>query len=213
MSLFSIIVPIYNVEEYLPKCIDSIIKQSFQDFELILVDDGSPDSCPQICDRYAALDTRVKVIHKENGGLVSARKAGVAVAAGKYICFVDGDDFIQEDMLETYANELKKKQVDIICASYTEYLSELKSTRKVSQSIPCGVYDKQQLRENVYPRMLSTSPFFTFYIKPSVCIKCINTKIVSTVYQMITENISLTLSANHSIKRIFNLYFKFVLLS
>ena len=96
---FSIVVPIYNVEAYLVECIESILEQSFQNFELILVDEGSPDHCPVICDRYAAKDPRIQVIHKKNGGLVSARKAGTRQSRGQYILHVDGDDRIEEGML------------------------------------------------------------------------------------------------------------------
>ena len=107
MPKFSIIVPIYNIEKYIEKCIDSVLAQGFTDFELILVDDGSPDSCPQICDEYAKKDARVKVIHKKNGGLSSARNAGLAVAEGEYCWMVDGDDYVSPDALEKilpYAN-------------------------------------------------------------------------------------------------------------
>ena len=90
--LFSVIVPIYNIEKYIRRCIDSVLLQSFTDFELILVDDGSPDRCGAICDEYAKKDERIKVIHKENGGLVSARQAGIKVASGDYIFHLDGDD-------------------------------------------------------------------------------------------------------------------------
>ena len=89
---FSVIVPIYKVEKYLTRCIESVLEQSFSDYELILVDDGSPDACPGICDRYAEKDGRIRVIHKENGGLVSARQAGIRVAAGEYVFNLDGDD-------------------------------------------------------------------------------------------------------------------------
>ena len=98
----SIIVPVYKVEKYLRKCIDSIINQTLKDIEIILVDDGSPDNCGKICDEYAAKDTRIKVIHKENGGLSSARNAGMEVAEGEYIGFVDSDDWIETD----YVGEL-----------------------------------------------------------------------------------------------------------
>ncbi len=91
----SIIVPVYKVEPYIHQCVDSILAQTFADFELILVDDGSPDNCPRICDEYAELDPRVKVIHKANGGLVSARKAGLRAARGKYIGYVDSDDWVE----------------------------------------------------------------------------------------------------------------------
>lgn len=96
--MISVIVPIYNVEKYLRRCLDSIIAQTYQDLEIILVDDGSPDACPAICDEYAQMDSRIKVVHKENGGLSDARNSGLKVAAGEYIGFVDSDDFILPDM-------------------------------------------------------------------------------------------------------------------
>ena len=96
---FSIIVPVYNVEKYLCECIDSILTQSFTDYELILVDDGSPDNCPAMCDSFASDDKRVKVIHKENGGLSDARNAGIKAAVGQYVMFVDSDDYIEEGSL------------------------------------------------------------------------------------------------------------------
>ena len=99
MPEISIIVPVYNTEKYLHRCIDSILAQTFTDFELILVDDGSPDNCPQICDEYAEKDCRVKVIHQENGGLSAARNAGIDIATGTFIFFCDSDDYIKEDCL------------------------------------------------------------------------------------------------------------------
>ncbi len=99
--VISIVVPVYKVEAYLEKCVDSILNQTFTDFELILVDDGSPDKCPRICDEYAKRDSRVKVIHKENGGLSDARNVGIEVATGTFIGFVDSDDYIASDMYES----------------------------------------------------------------------------------------------------------------
>ena len=100
MPLISVIVPVYKVEPYLSRCIDSILSQTFTDFELILVDDGSPDNCGKICDEYAKNNKRIRVIHKENGGLSSARNAGIAIARGEWIHFVDSDDLIHPKMLE-----------------------------------------------------------------------------------------------------------------
>lgn len=100
MCEISIIVPIYKVERYLKRCVDSILNQTFTDFELILVDDGSPDNCGRICDEYAEKDNRIYVIHKENGGLSDARNAGLDYATGQYIIFVDSDDFVEPDLLE-----------------------------------------------------------------------------------------------------------------
>lgn len=105
--LISVIVPIYKVEKYLSKCIDSILNQTFTDFELILVDDGSPDNCGKMCDEYAEKDNRIHVIHKENGGLSDARNAGLDYATGQYIVFVDSDDFIEVDLLEKAYNTIK----------------------------------------------------------------------------------------------------------
>ena len=93
MPFFSIIVPVYKVEKYLNQCVSSILEQDFKDFELILVDDGSPDGCPAICDELAITDERIKVIHKINGGLSDARNAGLAIASGDYVIFLDSDDF------------------------------------------------------------------------------------------------------------------------
>ena len=99
--LLSIIVPIYNVEEYLPECLDSIFAQTFTDYELILVDDGSPDNCPKICDEAASKDARVRVIHQKNGGLSAARNAGLDIARGEWIGFIDSDDMIPVNYYET----------------------------------------------------------------------------------------------------------------
>lgn len=96
----SVIVPVYGVEQWLPACVESILAQTFADFELILVDDGSPDNCPALCDGYAAKDERVRVIHRENGGLSAARNTGLDAVAGEYICFVDSDDVIAPRYLE-----------------------------------------------------------------------------------------------------------------
>lgn len=100
LSLVSIIVPIYKVKDYLDECVQSIVDQTYRNLEIILVDDGSPDACPQMCDDWAKKDNRIKVVHKPNGGLSSARNAGLDVAKGEYLCFVDSDDFITQDYVE-----------------------------------------------------------------------------------------------------------------
>lgn len=115
MALISVIIPVYKVEEYLENCIQSVIKQTVSDLEIILVDDGSPDQCPEICDLWADKDSRIKVIHKENGGLSDARNAGLDIAQGEYLSFVDSDDWIAPDMYEIMLEALKREQADI-CA-------------------------------------------------------------------------------------------------
>ena len=122
MPEISIIVPVYKVEKLLDRCVRSILSQTYQDFELILVDDGSPDNCPKMCDEYAKEDTRVRVLHKENGGLSDARNAGILIAKGKYIGFVDSDDYIAPDMYETLYNNLIENNADVsVCGLYNCY--------------------------------------------------------------------------------------------
>ncbi|MGL5203953.1 glycosyltransferase family 2 protein [Cetobacterium sp.] len=126
----SIIVPVYKVEKYLRRCIDSILAQTFKNFELILIDDGSPDNCGKICDEYAEKDERVVVIHKENGGQSSARNLGLDTAKGKYIGFVDSDDWIEPDMYETLYNLILKSDKDISNIGFS-FISE-KFSKKFS---------------------------------------------------------------------------------
>lgn len=118
----SVIVPVYKVEPYLRKCLDSIVGQTYRNLEIILVDDGSPDNCGAICDEYAAGDERIKVIHKENGGVASARNAGLAVASGDYIGWVDSDDWIETDMLEYLLAGAQRHGADIaVCGRVEVY--------------------------------------------------------------------------------------------
>lgn len=112
-DLLTIVVPIYKVEKYLGKCVDSLRNQTYQNLEIILVDDGSPDGCGELCDQYALEDSRIKVIHKVNGGLSDARNAGIDIAKGKYIGFVDSDDYIHPQMFEVLYQEMKKQDVEI----------------------------------------------------------------------------------------------------
>lgn len=117
-DLISIIVPIYNIENYLKACIESIINQSYRNLQIILVDDGSVDRSGEICDMYAVDDSRICVIHKENGGLVSARKAGISRAIGKYVGFVDGDDYIKKNMYQKLYDVAKKYQAEVVHSGY-----------------------------------------------------------------------------------------------
>ncbi|WP_051688612.1 glycosyltransferase family 2 protein [Butyrivibrio sp. AE2032] len=120
MPNLSVVVPVYNIEKYIARCIESIIEQSFCDFELILVDDGSTDASGDICDQYARMDCRVKVFHQNNRGLVSARKKGLALASGKYIANVDGDDWIDATLFEDAIGVLEKERTDYIQFGYYE---------------------------------------------------------------------------------------------
>lgn len=120
MELFSIVVPIYMVEKYLPICIESILQQTYTAFQLILVDDGSLDQCPQICDEYARKDNRVMVIHQANNGPAAARNSGIRAAKGEYLCFLDPDDYwSSKDFLKNAAEALKRAQVDVLAFGAT----------------------------------------------------------------------------------------------
>lgn len=123
--LISVIVPVYKVEEYLDQCVSSIVNQTYQNLEILLVDDGSPDGCPAMCDRWAEKDSRIKVIHKENGGLSDARNAGLKIATGEYVAFVDSDDMISDDMLESLYNALYDTKSDIAECDYVYFEDKL----------------------------------------------------------------------------------------
>ena len=120
----SIIVPVYNVEKYLPKCIESILGQTINDFELILIDDGSEDQSGYICDEYAARDLRIKVIHQKNSGVSCARNSGLEIAKGQFVTFVDSDDWIEPSMYETMINIAKEKTVDVVACGISHYSEE-----------------------------------------------------------------------------------------
>ena len=152
--LFSVIVPIYNVEKYIRRCIDSVLEQSFKDYELILVDDGSPDNCPKICDEYQANDERIKVIHKENGGLVSARQAGIRVAKGEYIFNLDGDDAITSNALEDAYKIICETKADIISFSY-QYCQSGEKGEIVNDLVDEGLYNKTDIEKHIMPKLLS----------------------------------------------------------
>lgn len=148
MPELSILVPVYKVEKYLPKCIDSILAQTFQDYELILIDDGSPDRCGQICDEYAAKDSRITVIHQENKGVSAARNAGLELARGEYIGFVDSDDWIDPEMYETMLGKAKEADLDLVICG----LKNISETGKHIRSylLGSGVYSKDELLKSLF---------------------------------------------------------------
>ncbi len=116
----TIVIPVYKVEQYLEFCLDSIRNQTYQNIEIILIDDGSPDRCPEICNHYAKLDKRISVIHKKNGGLSDARNVGLKESKGKYITFIDSDDFVRNDYIEILYNKLQINNADIAICDYQE---------------------------------------------------------------------------------------------
>ena len=153
--MISVIVPVYKVEQYLRQCVDSILSQTYTDFELLLIDDGSPDKCPQICDEYAARDPRVRVIHKANGGLISARNEGIRAARGDYICIVDGDDWALENMLQFIHDTVEQAPgpLDMVLfAANNVYEDHMEETINNVQE---GYYNRTRLEKEVFPFLLT----------------------------------------------------------
>ncbi len=133
--LVSVIVPIFNIEPYIEQCIKSICDQSYRNLEIILVDDGSVDRCGEIVDQYARKDERIISIHKKNGGLVSARKAGMKASTGKYVVYVDGDDWIEANYIEELLLVIERENADVVTSGYKN------ETGQAFDGIPTGIYD------------------------------------------------------------------------
>ncbi len=155
--LVSVIVPIYMIDRYLGICIESIINQKYKNLEVILVDDGSKDRCSELCDLYARKDNRIKVIHKANGGLVSARKAGLRESCGDYICYVDGDDWIGSGFVEAMISSALESNAEIVCAGHTRVL--FSKSASLYNAIPSGIYEGNQLI-GLWKRMISFENFY-----------------------------------------------------
>ena len=145
----SVIVPVYKAERYLSACIDSILAQTFTDFELLLIDDGSPDASGQICDEYAARDRRIVVIHKDNGGLSDARNAGLDICKGEYISFVDSDDWINDKFIQNLYSSIKKNDADIAVAS-CKYKSDSPQYTEKIFSTPSGEIDYEDILIEIF---------------------------------------------------------------
>ncbi len=159
----SIILPIYNVEKYLDRCMKSILKQSFKDYEIILVDDGSTDSSPILCDKYGKQLNKVKVLHKSNGGLSSARNAGLELAKGKYIFWLDSDDYISEEALSSIVKTLNKSEVDILKFNYRRQPNDI--IRK--SLLKPGLYNEEEYTQREIAKMLGISRSYVSRIEKS----------------------------------------------
>lgn len=173
MPDLSVIVPVYKVEKYLSGCIESILNQTYKDLELILIDDGSPDGCPEICDKFAANDCRVTVVHKKNEGVSIARNTGLDIAAGKYIGFVDADDFVSPNMYETLINEIEKNKCDIAIAGY-DYVDEDGEVNRPYQQKETEIMNQH----DVMLRQYDINPTIRF----GVCNKLFKKSLINTVF-------------------------------
>lgn len=152
MIKISVIVPVYNVEQYLERCVQSILNQNFRNLELILVDDGSPDQCPALCDTFAKMDNRVRVIHQENTGVAAARNVGLDVARGEYITFVDSDDYIDPEMYEAMIRIAQKYDCDLVMCDCIKAFEN--HTAIYTHDIRAGYYDRKQLEQEYFSHLL-----------------------------------------------------------
>lgn len=159
--LISVIVPIYMIDKYVGLCIESIINQTYRNLEIILVDDGGKDRCPEICDLYSSKDDRIKVIHKTNGGLVSARKSGLKESTGEYISYVDGDDWIGPTFIEDLYNSAVSNDADMVCAGFTREL--FSQSACFANYLSSGIYEGAKLKE-LWKSMAS----FGTYYRPGI---------------------------------------------
>lgn len=189
MPTLSVIVPIYNGAAFLKKCVDSILSQDYTDFELILVDDGSTDGSLEICRGYEKKDSRVTVFHKENEGLVAARKSGLSVAKGKYIGFVDCDDYIDSNMYSDLMAVAERDNADIVVSNIVAEYTNRSVTQK--NMIPEGFYDREAMEQNVIPKMLTHSGFVKFGIIPGVVVKIFRREILEEALPRVLNNITI----------------------
>lgn len=176
-KLLSVIVPIYNVEQYLSECVDSILEQTYKNIEVILVDDGSTDESGALCDLYKKRDKRVKVIHKENEGLLVARLTGVYNASGEYIAFVDGDDWIQACMYKNLMEIQQNTNSDVVMSGIYRFISKDKIIEEMIR-LDEGLYNRQQLQERIWPVMLWGPKCNSSEIDPSLCTKIFKKNII-----------------------------------
>lgn len=159
--IVSVVVPVYNVELYLARCIESILEQTLKEIQIILVDDGAKDSSSQICDEYAEKDSRIQVIHKENGGLASARNAGIKVAEGKYLLFVDSDDWIDKDTIQQLTDIAEREDVDFVrfrpvYANWPNHEDGTLCDFGTEKILHEGKYFKEDIIRDIYPILFAT---------------------------------------------------------
>lgn len=183
----SVIIPAYNAEKYLENCLNSILGQTYADFEAVVVDDGSTDESAIICDKFAAQDGRFRVIHKKNEGLICARKTGIIEAKGEYIAFVDADDWIDVDFLETGLRQMENEAADIVITGCTREYGTYSETAQ--NKIQPGIYGVLELAREVCPRMLHYEGFYEFGILPYIWNKFYKKDLLSPCYEDIDTSI------------------------
>lgn len=188
MAKVSVIIPVYNAEKYLKQCLDSVIGQTLKDIEIVCVNDGSTDQSPQILEAYAEKDSRIKVIHKENGGPVSAKKAGVVAANGEYVGYVDSDDWIETDMYERLYEKAQEYGGDIVASGLFRQFSE--STVKVKNTIAEGIYDRDALIKQMLPYMLYNGIYYQMGVRPNLVNKLFRRELLISAQMNVPETIT-----------------------
>lgn len=186
----SVIVPIYNSEEYLTECIDSIIGQKFCNMEILLLDDGSTDGSGELCDRYARNDRRVRVIHMENGGLPNARKVGAGEARAAWLTYVDSDDRIETDMYENLMSRMAQCDIDVDMVTSGLIFEKPGSARKVYDSVPCGVYGREGIAHTITPNMMRSYITGKYGVVNSAVAKLYRTELLRKVIYHIDNSIT-----------------------
>lgn len=192
MPRVSIVIPVYNMQQFLDRCMESVLSQTLEDIEIILVDDGSSDASPGLCDEYAARDSRIVVIHKENGGLTSAWKEGSKAATGEYIGYVDSDDFIQKDMFEVMYQRGVKTGADIVCCGYT-HVYESDPNRKWTEHM---LYEKdtmtrEDLEREIFPKLINDGSFFGRTLMPNRVTKLVKRELVQKNLPLCQDEVSI----------------------
>lgn len=182
--MLSVIVPIFNIEKYLHKCIESIVNQTYTDLEILLIDDGSTDSSSQMCDQYAQRDSRIKVVHKKNEGLVQARKTGLKHATGNYITFVDGDDWIDVEMYRQLVKEIEISNADFLDSGFfRDRKTSIETERRTG-----GIYDlKPHTKHEFFKALINMDS--SVKISPSIWSKIFKTDIIRASYAKVPDNI------------------------
>ena len=187
-DLVSIIVPIYNVEPYLRQCLDSLVTQTYQNLDIILVDDGSTDQSGGICDEYGKRDARIRVVHKNNEGLVMARKTGLHMAIGKYCVYVDGDDWLEPEAVETLTHYKDKYQADVVIGNYSRYDGVRKFPHE--NYIPEGVYEDENLNTHIYSKMLYDFQHHDFGVSPNVWGNLYQTEFIREIQESVPDSVT-----------------------
>lgn len=186
--MISVIIPVYNAEPYLNKCLDSIVNQNCKDLEVIIINDGSTDNSPAICEENTKKDSRIRLFHQDNKGLVYTRKLGIERARGEYITFIDADDYIDSEAFEVLSNIIDDSQPDMVVYGLKEvYFDHV--TERVNRFEP-GVYGKESLINDIIPSMLSQSSFFDFGILPNLVCKLIKKSFIDRSYLSISKNVT-----------------------